>query len=313
MHQEIAGQLDLGAVVALQTISMSMLLSLTSLVSTAQRLQSTRIHMERMRDILASQAEVRRATATPRLQGAIELDRVSFHYRGHAQPALRDVSLTIKPGAKVAIVGASGSGKSTLAMLLLGLYAPTTGTLCYDGIPSSALDPQAIRRQIGVVVQDSFVFADSIRDNIALTNPSLSQEHVERIAALAALDGDVSEMPMRYATRVGEGGSLVSGGQRQRIALARALANDPSILLLDEATSHLDALTERQITSQLDQLTCTRIIIAHRLSTVRTADEILVLDQGTLVERGTHEHLVAHGGRYAALVHGQGALSLQPG
>jgi ABC-type bacteriocin/lantibiotic exporter with double-glycine peptidase domain len=214
---------------------------------------------------------------------------------------LRDISLTIRPGQKAAIVGRSGSGKSTLAHLLLRLYQPTSGDIFYNGVAAQHLDVQLLRRQFGVVLQEPFLFSGSIRQNIALPAPDLSLDKIREAAQIAAIHEEIEAMPMGYETRVAEDASTLSGGQRQRLALARALTTSPAILLLDEATSHLDPLTEQEIEANLNQLCCTRIVIAHRMSTVRNADIIVVLDGGRMVERGTHTALMAANGYYAAL------------
>jgi ABC-type bacteriocin/lantibiotic exporter with double-glycine peptidase domain len=218
---------------------------------------------------------------------------------------LRDISVTIEPGQKIALVGRTGSGKSTLAMLLLGLYQPTNGDILYDGQPFRHLNYRSLRSQFGVVLQEAFVFSGSIRENIAFNTPGLALDRVKDAARLAAIHDEIMQMPMGYETWVAEGGSGLSGGQRQRLAIARALARTPAILMLDEATSHLDVVTEGWVDQHLSRLACTRIVIAHRLSTIRNADQILVLDAGTIVERGSHAELLAREGYYAALVHSQ--------
>jgi ATP-binding cassette, subfamily B, bacterial len=301
------GTLSLGTMLALNVLAITFLTPLASLVTTGQQLQLVGAHLERIADVVeaAPEQDDQAARLAPQLAGRIELRDVSFQYDPGAPLILRDISLTIEPGQKVALVGRTGSGKSTLAALLLGLYSPTGGTILYDGIPLRDLDYRALRSQFGVVLQDSFLFSGSIRQNVALHDPGLSLDAIDAAVRLAAIDGDIARMPMGYETLLAEGGEGLSGGQRQRLALARALARRPAILLLDEATSHLDAVTEAQVEQNLADLACTRIVIAHRLSTIRNADLILILQDGEIVERGTHDQLLVMDGQYAALVRRQ--------
>lgn len=296
------GTMSLGTMLALNAIATSFLLPLTTLVSNGQRLQLVGAHLERLTDVLTAEPEqLQGVQPAPLLTGRIELNQVSFRYDPNAPPVLHNISLTIEPGQKIALVGRSGSGKSTLAKLLLGLYLPTAGEIRYDGIPLQALNWRTLRSQFGVVLQEPFLFSGSIRQNIAANNPSLGFGQIKAAAQLAAIDEEIMQFSMTYETRIAEAGSGLSGGQRQRLAIARALAHQPAILLLDEATSHLDGVTESLVEQNLSQLSCTRIVIAHRLSTIQNADTILVLDQGTIVEQGSHKELLSQDGYYASL------------
>ena len=218
---------------------------------------------------------------------------------------VRDVSVDVQAGDFVAIVGRSGSGKSTLANLLLGLYPPDSGHIQYDGADLETIDLRSLRQQVGIVNQRGYLFGTSIRANIAMSDPQLPLQEVVAAATLAQIHDEIHAMPMGYDTVLLDGGASLSGGQRQRVALARALVRRPAILLLDEATSALDAVTERAVLEQLAKLPCTRIVIAHRLSTIREADLILVMEDGRVVEQGTHAELVLASGAYARLIAAQ--------
>jgi ABC-type bacteriocin/lantibiotic exporter with double-glycine peptidase domain len=303
-HRVLDGSLELGTMLGLQMLALAFLTPLGGLLASAQRLQSVRAYLERLRDVLDAEPEQKVAarSATPRLRGHVELRDVGFRYDPNSRLVLREISVTLEPGQKVALVGPSGSGKSTLAMLLLGLYEPSEGEILYDGVPLADLDRHALRGQFGVVLQEPFIFGDSIRRNIAANEPDLPIDQVMRAARVAALHADVSRMPMGYETRLADGGGGLSGGQRQRLAIARAVARDPVLLLLDEATSHLDVPTELRVDANLDALSCTRIVIAHRVSTMQNADQILVVDDGRIVERGRHAELLGRSDAYAALL-----------
>lgn len=300
VQQVMNGELSLGEMLALNALAIGFLAPLDTLVGSAQQLQTVGAHLTRLADVLGAEPEPS-GTVQPELSGQIELVDVSFQYDRYSPPILRDVSVTIEPGQKVAIVGQSGSGKSTLARLLLGLHEPTAGDIRFDGTSLVQMDRQALRQQIGSVPQEVFLFSGSIRQNIAFGLGECSLDDLLQVTRMACIDEDIVNMPMGFDTMVAEGGAGLSGGQRQRLALARALAHKPAILVMDEATSHLDTTTERKIQENLIELGCTQVIIAHRLSTIQSADLILVMDGGRIVERGTHAELLTRNGLYAAL------------
>jgi ATP-binding cassette subfamily B protein len=302
--QVLDGSLSLGTMVALLALAGAFFAPLGSLVNSGQQFQLVGANLDRIKDV--SEAETEQSgqdvLPAPRLSGRIELVNVAFRYDKDGADVLRHLDLTIEPGSRVAVVGPSGSGKSTLGKLLLALYEPTDGDVCYDGLSLHRIDWQELRRQFGVVLQESTLFSGSILFNIALGNPAMDRECAVAAARTAAIHDDIMAMPMAYETFVAEGGSALSGGQRQRLCIARAVAHKPAVLLLDEATSHLDVETEQKVARNLQTLACTQVIIAHRLSTIRDADVILVLHQGAIVERGTHHELLQLGGHYARLV-----------
>jgi ATP-binding cassette subfamily B protein len=235
--------------------------------------------------------------------GRIELDRVSHRYPESAADAIRDVSLTISAGETVAFVGSSGSGKSTMLNLVLGFVRPTSGRILLDGQDTRELDLRSVRRHVSVVPQESVLFEGTIRDNVAYGLDDADDERVRAALRDANALQFVDDLPDGWHTVVGERGARLSGGQRQRIAIARALVRDPRILLLDEATSALDPESEQLVKQALDRLMAgrTTLVVAHRLSTVRSADRIVVLERGRVVEQGSHDALLAQGGRYAEL------------
>ena len=267
--------------------------------------QQTGISMARLGDILNTRTEVPPSSSAqlPPLQGHVSFDNVTFRYRPEAQPALQGVGLELKAGEVIGIVGRSGSGKSTLTKLVQRLYTPEQGRVLVDGIDISLIDAAQLRRQIGVVLQDNWLFNRSVRENIAIADPAAPLDAVIHAATLAGAHEFVSELPEGYDTVVGEQGASLSGGQRQRIAIARALFAHPRILIFDEATSALDYESEAVIQRNM-QAICkgrTVIVIAHRLSAVRHAQRIVVMDKGRVVESGPHDALLQSGGVYAQL------------
>jgi subfamily B ATP-binding cassette protein HlyB/CyaB len=237
------------------------------------------------------------------IRGDVSFEHVTFRYRIDGAEILRDVHLSIPANQVIGVVGPSGSGKSTLAKLAQRLYIPERGRVVIDGIDIAQVDPAWLRRQIGVVLQDSILFNCSIRDNIAFADPATSTERVIAAALLAGAHDFILQLPQGYDTIVGERGNSLSGGQRQRIAIARALVNDPRILIFDEATSALDYESERIVQQNMAKISQGRtvIIIAHRLSALRMADRIITIEDGQLVEDGSHQDLVRAGGRYSKL------------
>jgi ATP-binding cassette subfamily B protein len=312
-HAVITGTLSLGTMLAMSTLATSLFGPLAHLVQSLMQLQVVRTYAERIDDVRRTPPEQDpdAVLAAPVLGGGVSLRNVSLRY-GNGPLVVDDVSLEVAPGTSVALVGPTGSGKTSLLNLLAGFVPPTNGTVCFDGRPLRELDLRAVRQQIGIVPQHPYIFGGTLRENIALTAPHAGTEHLERATAIAALDGDIAQMPLGLETPVSDGGTSLSGGQRQRIALARAVLREPSALLLDEATSALDSATEAAVTANLARLRATRIIIAHRLSTVASADQIVVMDKGRIVETGSHAELLARRGAYYQLVVAGSATHPQP-
>ena len=303
----VNGDLSLGTMLALSALATGFLMPLSNLVITGLQLQVLGSYMERINDVLDAAPEQDLSEVEPagELDGRITLEKVSFRYADDDPNVVEDLSLEIEAGKTIGIVGRSGSGKSTLAHLILGLYVPTAGRVLYDRQDLRKLEAGSVRSRLGIVPQNSFLFGTSIRANIALTKPNATLEDIERAARRACIHEDIAAMPLGYDTVLADGGVSLSGGQRQRIALARAVIHEPAILLLDEATSALDAPTEARVYSNLEHLASTKVVVAHRISTIARSDLILVLENGRFVEQGTHEELMMLQGRYFELARSQ--------
>ena len=304
-HLVINGELSIGQLIAFNMLAGRVNGPLLKLVQLWQEYQQAGISVQRLGDVLnvPTEATAQSRTTLPKLQGHITFDNVLFRYRHDGPEILKRVSFDITPGNIIGIVGRSGSGKSTIGKLIQRLYVPESGRVTIDGVDLAQIDPVWLRRQIGVVLQENFLFNRSIRDNIALTDPGIPMAKVIEAAKLAGAHEFILELQQGYDTLVGEHGSNLSGGQRQRIAIARALITNPRILIFDEATSALDYESEAIIQKNMARICQGRtvFIVAHRLTTVRLAHQILVLDKGQVVEQGTHQALLNQGGYYAKL------------
>jgi len=305
--QVVHGAISLGEMLAINSLAVGLLIPLSTMISSALQLQLLGGYMDRIDDVLRTPPEQsgRDIARAPRLTGRVSLQGVSFRYGDNLPFVVRNVSVEIRQGTTVAIVGRSGCGKSTLARMIAGLYRPTEGRVLFDGHDLVQLELKSLRRQIGVVFQSPSLFAGSVRSAIALAAPNATLDQIIDAARLAVVDEDIRAMPMGYDTVLSDGGASMSGGQRQRVALARAVVHKPALLILDEATSALDGETERRVMRNLEDLRCTRIVLAHRLSTIVNADLILVMEAGEVVEAGTHRELLARGEHYSRLVAAQ--------
>ncbi|MCB2261715.1 MAG: type I secretion system permease/ATPase [Candidatus Thiosymbion ectosymbiont of Robbea hypermnestra] len=305
-HLAIEGVITVGQLVAFNMLAGRVSGPVLKLVQLWQEFQQAGISIDRLGDILNTPREPGfnpNRSRLPSLQGAVALDHVRFRYRVDGPLILQEIDLHVKPGEVIGIVGRSGSGKSTITKLIQRLYVPESGRVLVDGVDLAMIDTAWLRRQIGVVLQENFLFNRSIRENIALVDPSIPMERVVAAARLSGAHEFIVELPEGYDALVGEQGSNLSGGQRQRLAIARALIDQPRILILDEATSALDYESERLIQDNMARICRGRtvFIIAHRLSTVRACDRILVMDKGRIVEQGKHDELLRQNGYYAKL------------
>lgn len=305
------GQFTVGMIMAFQGFLLSFSAPAQTLISAGQTLLEMRTRMERVEDVMEYPVDVEFADEEAgedieygKLSGNVELKNVTFGYSRLAEPLIRNFSLSLKPGSRVAFVGASGCGKSTLSKLISGLYKPWSGEILFDGKPIKNIDRSIFTGSLAVVDQDIILFEDTIANNIKMWDNSIEDFEMIMAARDAKLHEDIMLRDGGYNYKITEGGKDLSGGQRQRMEIARVLAQDPTIIILDEATSALDAKTEYEVVNAIKDRGITCIVVAHRLSTIRDCDEIIVLDHGEVIERGTHEELYAKGGAYAELVAG---------
>ncbi len=305
----MSGEFTVGMIMAFQGFLGSFTAPASTLISAGQQLQEMRTEMERVEDIMEYPTDVNydndeaeMEIKSGKLSGNIELKNVTFGYSRLGEPLIENFNLTLKPGSRVAFVGGSGCGKSTLSKLISGLYKPWSGEILFDGVPMSKIDRSVFTSSLAVVDQDIILFQDTIANNIKMWDTSIEDFEMIMAARDAQLHEDIMQRDGGYQYMLTEGGKDFSGGQRQRMEIARVLAQDPTVIILDEATSALDAKTEYDVVKAIKDRGITCIVVAHRLSTIRDCDEIIVMDRGKVVERGTHKELYANGGLYTSLV-----------
>ena len=309
VYLTMQGRFSIGMILSFQGFLSSFTAPAMQLISAGQSIQEMRTEMERVEDVMdypddpaSADTPLSDETDYAKLSGELELKDLCFGYSRLGQPLIQHVSLHVKPGSRVAIVGSSGCGKSTLSKLISGLYQPWSGEILFDGKPISSIDRDVFTGSVAVVDQDIVLFEGSIADNIKMWDSSIEDFEMILAARDAQIYDDIMARPGGFSGRLTEGGRDLSGGQRQRLEIARVLAQDPTLIILDEATSALDALTEYELVKAIQERGITCIVIAHRLSTIRDCDEIVVLDKGRVAERGTHDELYARGGLYAELI-----------
>jgi ABC-type bacteriocin/lantibiotic exporter with double-glycine peptidase domain len=306
----MSGDITVGVLVAFQALLGAFMGPVSQLVGMGQQLQNAQAYITQIDDTLRqpvsaefeTQVQTPRGAATRSLIGAVRLADVTFGYSRLEPPLIRDLDLTVAPGEWVAVVGRSGSGKSTLAKLISGIETPWQGAVVLDGKPLAAIPRVTLRNSVAVVDQGIVIFEGTVRDNIAMWDPTMTDEAIIAACKLVGVHDFIVSRPGGYEAKLSEEGANLSGGQKALLDLARAVASRPSVLILDEATAALDALTEDETMQNLRKLGCSGIVIAHRLSTIRDADKIVVLEGGVIVAEGTHSTLMEHGGLYPQLV-----------
>ena len=305
--QIIKGNMTAGMLIGYTSLQAAFVLPINDLSGFIQRIQTAKADMARVEDIMRYKEDEKYAVTEyadkkGKLDGRVELKNVSFGYNILEDPLVTDFSFELSPGSSIAFVGMSGSGKSTVSKICSGLYAPWSGEVLLDGIPMNKIMPEVIASSIATVSQDITLFSGTIKDNLTMWNKYIDDEDMIRAAKDACIHDAINERPGAYDFVLSENGDNLSGGQRQRLEIARALVLSPSILIMDEATSALDPIVEKQIIDNIKRRGCTCIIVAHRLSAIRDCDEIIVMDRGKIVQRGTHEELSAVDGHYQNLI-----------